>query len=504
MFGKDKEFLGIYLTEQTLKLAYLKGTPGKQTCVRLVKKNVAGTAEGQLVGLIKEAFQETSAKSPHCICMIAPQMITTKNIEIPSLDVEEIKSIIDLQAGRHTPYSREEIIIGYISIGVFQRNYTKVLLVIVNRDQIKKHLQLIEEAGLKVEKALMPQEAIASFYAKALNLKSGAFPLGIINLTDLETDFLVVFNGVLAMARTVPLGLEHLGQDPANRDKLLAELQKSLESYQNEDIAAIPEEFLLTGQSEMILELQPFLQDKLKAKFKMDPVAKRLNFSSSLVEQSEGEWKGDCLANVVLGAYLFHKLAVDLTPDEIKTQRSIEEKGRQVIKAGIFAIIILVMISAIFFTKIYFRSIILSRLEKEYINKHRSVVMLDRMAQRSRIIKGYLKSRMVCLDVVDEIYRLIPDEIYLDNIYFDENGTINVQGVSESMSRVFNFVSALEESAYFKGVKTKSTTAKKDRGKDVAAFDIVFRLESAKDESPEEEAAASAETPEAQKTVEKK
>jgi hypothetical protein len=31
----------------------------------------------------------------------------------------------------------------------------------------------------------------------------------------------------------------------------------------------------------------------------------------------------------------------------------------------------------------------------------------------------------------------------------------------------------------FENVKTKSTTAKKDRGKDVAVFEIVFKLSSA-------------------------
>jgi hypothetical protein len=39
----------------------------------------------------------------------------------------------------------------------------------------------------------------------------------------------------------------------------------------------------------------------------------------------------------------------------------------------------------------------------------------------------------------------------------------------------------LEDSDLFKSVKTRSTTAKKDRGKDAAAFDIVFKLESAPD-----------------------
>ena len=53
------------------------------------------------------------------------------------------------------------------------------------------------------------------------------------------------------------------------------------------------------------------------------------------------------------------------------------------------------------------------------------------------------------------------------------------------MSRVFTLVTALEESPLFKAVKTQSTTAKKERGKDVAVFEISFKLESARDDVPE-------------------
>jgi len=54
------------------------------------------------------------------------------------------------------------------------------------------------------------------------------------------------------------------------------------------------------------------------------------------------------------------------------------------------------------------------------------------------------------------------------------------------MSQVFALVGTLEDSGIFKGVKTKSTTAKKERGKDVASFEIVFMLESAEDGDEEE------------------
>ena len=69
-----------------------------------------------------------------------------------------LKEIIDLQAGRHTPYSREEIIIDYINIGTFRENYTKILLIIVTLSVVRRQLEILAKAGLSTEEVLALNE----------------------------------------------------------------------------------------------------------------------------------------------------------------------------------------------------------------------------------------------------------------------------------------------------------------------------------------------------------
>ncbi|HQL41623.1 MAG TPA: hypothetical protein PLO93_04940, partial [Candidatus Omnitrophota bacterium] len=85
-------------------------------------------SDDEISSIIAQTTMSFGLKKPQVICVLSSSFVTTKNIEIPSLDPGEIASIIELQAGRHTPYSREEIIIGYINFGVYQKNYSKVLL----------------------------------------------------------------------------------------------------------------------------------------------------------------------------------------------------------------------------------------------------------------------------------------------------------------------------------------------------------------------------------------
>jgi len=98
------------------------------------------------------------------------------------------------------------------------------------------------------------------------------------------------------------------------------------------------------------------------------------------------------------------------------------------------------------------------------------------MVSKVRVLRNYLQARQLPLEAIRELYRIIPEEMYLSNVSMDDAGNVAVQGVSESMSRVFSVVSLLEESPLFENVKTKSTTAKKERGKDVAVFEIVLKL----------------------------
>lgn len=498
--NKDKEYIAVSLGEDVFKLAHLKVTAHTCSLIDVVKKDIRQVTEEDLPGTILSACAGMNVKKLRALFIVPPHIVTTKNIEIPSLDPAEIKSIIDLQAGRHTPYAREEILVGYVTIGIFQRNYTKVLLVIVNREVIKKHLTVLQAAGLKIEKVLFAPEGMAGFYAQALNVKEEDTPVGLIDVAYSHTNFIVEFNRTVATYRHIGSGMTHLIKEgAAAQEKILSEIIKSVEAYQNEDIHKMPETYYLTSDDAKIKELQPILQEKLKANVKIMPYLDHIQASQPTLLKIVSEFNDDSFLDTIAATATVDLVQVDLTPDEIKVQKSIEEKGRQVVTAGLFTIVFLVLICGIFLSKVYFRSLYLNKLKEEYTEKRKNVLALERLDKKTRIIKDYLNSRMVSLEVLRELYTLIPDEIYVQNVIMDQNGTIDLQGISESTSRIFEFNKALEDSKLFKGVKTKSTTAKKDRGKDVSAFELAFKLESAKDDPVEEPAKVDAAAPKATK-----
>ncbi|MDP2654619.1 MAG: pilus assembly protein PilM [Candidatus Omnitrophota bacterium] len=482
MFQQDKEYIVIAPGEEDFKIVHLKTVGGKPFIVDVVKKSVSGVAEEELPKMIRSALEGMPVRKVKSICIVRPGVVTTKNIEIPSLDPAEIKSIIDLQAGRHTPYSREEILIGYITIGVFQRNYTKVLLIIVNREVVRKQLDILAAAGLRIDRVLFAPEGIARFYAQDMGVKEEDPPLGIIDIAAQNTNFIIEFNRTVATCRNIAVGLTHLIKEgAAAQERLVAEILKSAEAYQSEDIHKMPETYYLTSDDAKIKELQPVLQEKLKAIVKVSPYLDRIQAAQPTMLKFISEYNDDSFLDVVAAGGTAADVQVDLIPDEIKMQRALQEKGRQMVTTGICVMLLILVVCAKFFADMYFKAAYLSDLEREYTEKQRAVAALDRIAEKTRIVKDYVNSRMASLDVLRELYDLTPDDIYLQSIALDEKGDIAIQGIAESPSLVFEFNKALKDSDFFKGATTKSTTPKKERGKDVTGFEIVFKLESAKD-----------------------
>lgn len=485
--GKTRDRIGVCLSEEAVKIAHLRITPSEKRAVSVAKGDIRGVPPDEVPMVIQALLSELNLKKPAAVCALPSQIVTTKNIEIPSTDPAEIKSIIDLQAGRHTPYSREEILIGYLTIGTFQRNYTKVLMVIVNRDVIQSQLGILSGAGIRVEKVVFAAEGSALFYAQQMNIKEQDAPVGIIDIAQETTDFIIECNRAVITSRSIPVGMTHLikgGKD--SQEKLIVELLKSIEVYQSEDISRLPESYFITHDDAKLQELRPVLQERMKANIKIVPYLDHIKAGQPVMLKLVSEYNDDSFLNVIAAALTADDVRIDLTPDEIKTQRAVEKKGRQLIKASILGLMTLSLVCTMFFSKIYFKSVFLEKLKKDHARKRAAVTALDKVVQKTQIVKDYLNDRMVALDVLNSLYHLVPDEIYLQSIDVDQNGSIAVQGISESMSRVFHLVSALEDSPLFKGVKTKSTSAKKERGKDVAAFELGFRLESAPDEGEDE------------------
>ncbi|MCG2711606.1 MAG: pilus assembly protein PilM, partial [Candidatus Omnitrophica bacterium] len=361
----NKDIIGIDLSEDKLMISQLRNSGGKKEFIKLVHYSTEGMKEEDISRLVRKAIKELKIKHSFIVSIIPLHMTITKNLEIPSLDAEEIKEIVDLQSGRQTAYSREEIIVDYINIGVYRKSCTKILLVIAACEAVKRQFDIIEKAGFKVQDMAFAPEGITRICFEHQNKELQNVPVGIVHVDIDFTDFIISLRGRPIFTRSIPLGVKHFIENKSKAGiKFAGEIKSSLETYQSEDIDSSPQLITLIGAIDHIRELKAMLGATIQVTIEnmvyLDCLALRHNYKP--VEALVQNISFLNITSVLLAA---QSLKVSLIPEEIKLKRVFEERTCQMVKLTVNFMIIMLLGGSFFISKTYFEGAYLKRL-REY------------------------------------------------------------------------------------------------------------------------------------------
>ncbi len=470
--GEDL-MVGIDFSSHTLRFLTLRVSPHKVEVTRLVNRPIGGLSDEEIAKTIRAAAAELKLANATVIDVLASSLVITKNIEIPSTNPSEIKEIIGLQAGRHTPYSREEIIVDYIDIGTFKRSYTKILLVIIARHLVKRHFEVLERAGLKLEQVHLAVEGVSWAIPNLLKIDCKDAPLGFLHIDEQSTDFAVVLDAKPLFIRSIPIGIQQLLDDPVQvPPKFAEEVKSSLESYQGEDIERPVQAVLVTGAVEELKNLTAVMAERVHVPVRSVSYARSVTFGNEAFNRA-GLIPQVSFLGVISCVCASRQMRLNLIPEEVRLRKALEERGRELMKAGILCLSVFVLIFCILLAKIVFSNAYLKRLGDKYQPLMQEASQLDQSFGRLSFIRNYLMKRGLSVEVLRELHSLVNDDIRLSDIRLDEQGRCTIRGSAESMSVVFSLMEDMEKSRFFDEVKTKYTTKRREGSRDVTDFEIV-------------------------------
>ncbi|MFH0918150.1 MAG: pilus assembly protein PilM [Candidatus Omnitrophota bacterium] len=472
----NQEVVGVNFSGNNLKISHIKISPNKKEVVNLLNLDITGLNDIDIAKSIQVVIGALKGKKVEVIDVVPTQLVITKNIEIPSIDKKEIKEILNLQAGRHTPYSREEIIVDYVEIGTYKHSYTKVLLVIVARSVVKRHYEILDRAGFRLKRALLASEGLALVASKTLKLEAENVPVNILHVDENFTDFSIVLKNKVIFIRSIPIGTFQLkSEKEVYQIKFVDEVKRSLEAYLGADIEISPHMLILTGAEGELKEIESLLNSAMHLPIKVLSYPGIFNLSE-LARGALAKARQASFFDVLAPILNAQDMKIDLIPEEARVRRSIEERGKDLIKTGIFILTILVVIFFILASKIFFKGAQLDKLDSKYSTINQEAKKLEKDLVKIGLVKNYLTNRGYSLEVLTELHALVSEDIELNEIRYDGD-KISVKGSAEAMSSVFSFVDRLEKSKYFKEVKTRYTTKRKDGLKDFTDFEIVAMTE---------------------------
>ena len=459
---KSREYVAVEILDTAVKLVHLRQLPYRTEVVNMVCVPIAGPGDEDALRALRQAYEKLRARGAAVIAALPAQQVITKNIEIPSEDPAEIREIINLQAGRHTPFSREEIIADYINLGAFKHSYSKVLLIIVSRSVIKRISDLLGRAGIRLSRVIFIPEALACTGQKLLKVESSSAPMVVANVDRNTTEFLVVYRSRVLFSRSIPFGAQDICADKEHSPSRFAEeMKKSLEAYQNEDIEKKPVLLAIAAPVSVQELVKPAVVNMVSLAVKSVVYFRNIALSRQAMRCLD-ENPTVSFLGAIAGVWAGDDLRVDLTPEDIRMRKALEQRGRDMIKTGIYILIAFVLASSVFLSRIYLRSTYLSRLDSRYKLLMAQVEELEGDFEKITLIRSYLTHR---------------GHLKLTDIRYEDNGQLRVRGTADSMSTVFSFAENLEKSKWFFDVKTRNTMKRKEQGKEVTEFEIGTSME---------------------------
>ena len=493
---KGKDFLAVDFSGNQMKMVRGQSVGGKILFQDVFFKKFSQASDAEMMREVLDYFKKNRVSPKRVICSIPSKLFISKNVEIPSTEKEEIAKIIDLQAGRFTPYSRDEIVIDFLCMETPTQHYTSVLLIIVNRSLVDRYCRIFEDIGIPI-KIMISSEAMALTYRDLLagSVHANA-TLGGLCVGEDSTDFTVMGHDQMVFVRSLPVGAEHFqaGKDLASAE-LIKELNKSLAAYLEQGAGKPIKSLILTGFVDdpnglkaMLLAGCPTLQRFETAVTTFGKASQQLFQMSDQAVQKMDKVKSASFIELMMSLSKSEESQVDLIPKEIKLKRGFREQSHDITSLGITIMTIFIVLSLFLYTKIYFKNTRMQKTAEAGKTIFEEARMLERVSTKNRVVRKILKARGKGLSVFDEVTGLLGESTYLSHIGYDIEGKLNLGGTAESMSQVFALVNRLEASNHYTSVKATETKSRREGTKDVADFEIVCILpESLAAEKSEEE-----------------
>jgi len=470
------------LTAEQVKITLARKVGERIQFDDLRQQKFAEGADTDISAFIATAYKQWGLKSRQAICVVPSKLFISKNVDMPSNDPEEISKIIDLQAGRYTPYSRDEIVIDYLCMTTAGQHYTNVLLIIVNRKLIDRYVQIFEKAGVNLTRIAIGSESMAIQYRRLMPTEQLSGALAGIHIASDFSDLTIIDKREMVFVRSIPVGASHFKSNyEGAQQQFISELAKSISSYQDHGVGDPVKGLILTGLTSgldtleaNIRELVPTLKDPA-IPIRFFSYQKHFNVSES-AGKLLGPLGTDSYFEIMSCVASEENLKIDLIPKEIKIKRKFREGGREIVNLGILIMTCLVMICVFLASKIYIKNNLISRLDKTQETISTQARVLERASTKSRVLRNLIEYRGKGLYVFDKVTSLIGSDIYLSIFSYDKEGKIHLVGTAQNMSGVFAFVTKLEDAGYFSDVKTNETKTRKEGAEEVADFDIDANL----------------------------
>ena len=464
---KRRVTTSIEISDRYIKLIQILSTGRSDKVIACLFKEFSSENPEAAGAELKKILKEHNLKPRYTVLSIPRQSVTTKILKLPSQNPREIGDMVSFQATKQIPYPKEEIAYGFNIIGVDPQGFSSVMLVICHKDVIERPLEILRSRGINPAKVTLSSFGLLNWLNlnSELRKKSGSSPLILVDYDAVSSDIAIVYMGKLIYTRGLTSGS---AEGEKNFEWLRNEIDKTLISYEKESETIRAGEAVFTGNISGLTDFKDELEKSLNMKVEfIDPFARvPLNITASKYRSYVTQASYSSLIGTAAGGE-----EVDLVPRGLKISRATGIKRKKLIISIILTFAVIASASLMVWNKIYYKELSLKTLESELKGIAPAAEEIEKMRLSSDVIKSQLIKKSEASDILNELYKIIPPNIYLVLCTYEDE-KVELKGTANVLSDVFKLVTVLENSPYFQNVKVRYATKRKIGSEELIDFEV--------------------------------
>jgi Tfp pilus assembly PilM family ATPase len=409
------------------------------------------------------------------------QMVNVRMLELPSIDPDEIRDMIDLQVGKQTPYSKKEIVFDCKVMSSERTGYTRAMLVIVQRTVLRERFNILEEAGIDVARMSVSTECLFNWYSHSMPQGQNGSATVLLDIDSFYSDLVVISEGRLVFTRSILVGANQLLSEYGKwKDKFVREVEHSLEICQSESRDVEVGKMFVTGAGLNMRDLVGLLGERLQIPAETRDCLASVKKMSRTPSLKDPNYQPVSLTPLVGMAMAPEALELNLIPDTVKLRRDVVRKARSMTTFGIMIMTLMVTASMYANVKVRLTSNRLAELKADLETLGPEGDMVERMRQIVSGIKARNEAKFSPYNIFCEIHANTPDTTKFDSVDIDiDSRKVTLSGWAETRQSIRDLIQSLEKTLVLIDVKAGGQTTKDPKSKKYN-FQIVCSLEKQK------------------------
>jgi Tfp pilus assembly PilM family ATPase/uncharacterized protein YoxC len=476
-FFHSKESLFVEIDKKYLKLIQSKVKANSIIVSKLLVEPVLGFSEKEISKLLAHIISQNSITFNSITVIIPRERVITRYMKFPSADNAEIENMVSFEITKQSPYSQDDIVSDYRVKAVDEHGYSKVEIVFSPKSEISRIKNILGDLAVRLKYIYFSSQVISGWFDKFHKITNDSESVCVINIDSGTTEIAVISSEGLCFSRSTSIGADDIMETREQLNplkiKLVNEIEQSIALFSKEKdvLSGNIAKIVLTGPDSVCRDFMGFLNTAINIPSDfLNPISDIQLSDNAFSESGIPEDASVC---AICGS-LFVDGGINLVPQEqkIKSRKALLFRKAAFISA-FFIFLLLIFVGAVFY-KIYQREAVLKNLQSMYGQIENVSTDTEEKLKKLRSIKSHLAEGESSLDVIYNLYALVPAGVSLLNFDYDDiSKSVRFSGRAGKMSDVFSLVSVLEGSDIFSNVETRSVVQR--RTKEDTAVDFQIR-----------------------------